>query len=135
VTNSASQPMHDVRFLYDLKTLDDARHKEVTGVSNRRILDNLQRLAEIHDNIWIRIPLIPGINDNLDNLDATAAFVAKLPGTHPVNLLPYHATGRHKFSRVGLSSRMHEAEPHTRDLLDAALKHFKRRGIPANVVS
>lgn len=122
-------------FLYDLKHMDDARHREVTGVSNARILENLRRLSEIHPAVWIRIPLIPGINDTAANLKATAAFVADLPGHHPVSILPYHETGRHKFARVGMAYRMPEAEVLTRVAVDFAAACFEREGLTASVVS
>jgi pyruvate formate lyase activating enzyme len=83
-------------FLYDLKCMDDQLHRAQTGVSNESILENLQALAAIHDNIWIRIPLIPGFNDSPDQLESAARFVATLPGARQVNLLPYHKLGTDK---------------------------------------
>lgn len=122
-------------FLYDLKHMDDARHREVTGVSNVRILENLRELAEIHPHIWIRVPLIPGINDSPENLEATARFIAELPGQHPVNLLPYHATGRYKFARVAMPFRMENTEPPTREQVETAAGIFRRHGLALTVVS
>jgi len=87
-------------FLYDLKHMDEERHRELTGVSNRRILENLQALAAIHDGIWIRVPLIPGVNDDAENLDATARFVLSLPGVRRLHLLPYHRHGLAKRERL-----------------------------------
>ncbi len=83
-------------FLYDLKTLDDARHEKFTGASNRIILGNLQALGQVHQNIWIRLPIVPGWNDGHDELKSTARFVAGLRGITQVNLLPYHALHQHK---------------------------------------
>jgi pyruvate formate lyase activating enzyme len=122
-------------FLYDIKQMDDARHKEVTGVSNARILENLRRLSEIHPTVWIRIPLIPGINDTAENLRAMASFIASLPGHHPVNLLPYHATGRNKFARVGKAYLMPDSDPHTRVALSFAAACFESEGLTATVIS
>lgn len=59
--------------LYDLKLMDDERHRAATGASNRVILENLQKLTAIHRTVWIRIPVIPGVNDDDANLEATAA--------------------------------------------------------------
>lgn len=99
-------------FLFDLKQMDDARHRELTGVSNRRILDNLSALAgrlagsngsaaSSEPRIRIRVPVIPGMNDDRANLKAVARFAASLPGVHRVDLLPYHAHGLGKLGRLG----------------------------------
>ncbi len=96
--------------LYDVKLMDDARHAAVTGVSNRAILENLKALSAVHANIWIRIPVIPGVNDDDANLDATAAFLRPLPGITRVDLLPYHPTGEAKFARVGMDYTLHGTE-------------------------
>jgi pyruvate formate lyase activating enzyme len=82
--------------LYDLKTLDEELHEQFTGASNQIILDNLRALGLAHDNIWIRIPIIPGYNDTREQLKAAADFVSEIPGVTQVNLLPYHAMHKHK---------------------------------------
>ncbi len=94
-------------FLYDLKTMDDARHLECTGVSNAAILENLSALGRIHQNIWIRIPIVPGFNDDAEQLEAAARFVASIPAVRQVSLLPYHPTGNHKSRWLG----QHVAQP------------------------
>ena len=64
---------------YDVKHMDDETHREITGASNKkRFCQNLAALAEIHDNIVVRIPVIPGINDSTENLQKTAEYAASL---------------------------------------------------------
>ena len=87
-------------FLYDLKHLDPAEHLRLTGVGNDRILDNLRRLAGAGCEVVIRLPLIPGVNDGRDNLEATAALAADL-GLARIDLLPYHRLGEPKYRRLG----------------------------------
>ena len=65
---------HTDLFLYDLKLMDDDRHRKYTGVSNRLILSNLQRLSAGGAQVIVRIPLIPGVNDDEQNLTAYAAI-------------------------------------------------------------
>jgi len=77
-------------FLYDIKCMDDARHREATGLGNALVLENLRALGNNHHSIWIRIPLIPGFNDDRENLESTARFVSSVGGVTQVNLLPYH---------------------------------------------
>ena len=93
-------------FLYDLKLMDPVTHERFTGVSNAPILHNLRRLAELsagarRPRLVIRIPVIPGVNDDSENLARTAEFVSGLPLLPPVSLLPYHQTGLEKYRRLG----------------------------------
>jgi pyruvate formate lyase activating enzyme len=86
-------------FLYDLKLMDDHRHRRATGVSNRRILVNLRDLAAHGPPIVVRIPLVPGVNDDEDNISAIGAFVSTL-GISRIDLLPYHRGGIAKYERL-----------------------------------
>ena len=116
--------------LYDLKLMDEARHKAATGQSNRTILDNLKALAGIHRSIWIRVPIIPGINDDEANLEATARFLASLAGVQQVDLLPYHRTGAAKFARMGRDYDLDEVQPPTPERMEALAAIFRARGLP-----
>jgi pyruvate formate lyase activating enzyme len=87
-------------FLYDLKLMDDARHRRFTGVSNAPILENLRALSGHGHRIVLRVPVIPGINDDPGNLDALARFAAGLPHLAGVDLLPYHHIGTDKYARL-----------------------------------
>ena len=69
----AVAPFTDL-FLYDLKLMDEARHRQFTGVSNTLILENLKVLSGVHRQIWIRVPVIPGVNDSAADLEAAARF-------------------------------------------------------------
>ena len=93
---------HTDLFLYDLKHMDPERHREYTGVSNERILDNLKFLAARGAHVNIRIPVIPGFNMDDENVELTGAFVSSLPDVDTVNLLPYHAAAAGKYSRLGI---------------------------------
>ena len=86
-------------FLFDLKMMDEERHRAYTGASNVRILENLERLAAVHSNILVRFPLIPGVNDDDENVRATGAFLASLRLTR-VDVLPYHRAGLAKYDRL-----------------------------------
>jgi pyruvate formate lyase activating enzyme len=126
----AIAPLVDL-FLYDLKFMDEARHREFTGVSNQLILENLRALGQIHGAIWVRIPMIPTANDNPDELDAMAQFVATVPSVRQVNLLPYHTTGIHKFSRLGQEYRLKRIVAPSATQLEAAVARFTAFGLNA----
>jgi pyruvate formate lyase activating enzyme len=90
--------------LFDIKTLDPARHHEATGARNHLILDNLRRLRTDHPEIpvTLRYPLIPGFNDRPEDVDALIALARELD--LPVDLLPYHPLGTGKYEAVGMEA-------------------------------
>jgi pyruvate formate lyase activating enzyme len=90
--------------LYDLKIMDETKHRELTGVSNSPILDNLKRLATNGTEVWIRIPLLAGVNDDDTNIDQTIAFLKTLRKVKNVGLLHYHSGGNEKARRLGKES-------------------------------
>jgi len=90
--------------LYDVKHLDDNRHLDLTGVSNGRILENLERLSRSGRRIWIRYPLIPGVNDAEEDIGALAKLISSLRSVDAIHLLPFHQGGERK--RVGLGRVM-----------------------------
>ncbi|MDH7569415.1 MAG: glycyl-radical enzyme activating protein [Armatimonadota bacterium] len=85
---------HTDLVLYDLKLMDDARHRQWVGISNRQILQNARRLAG--RNVQVRIPLIPGITDTEENLNAIFSFMARA-GLASAALLPYNAAAGAKY--------------------------------------
>ena len=112
-------------FLYDLKLMDDARHRQWAGVTNEAILSNLKRLAELGQNLLIRIPIIPGINDDEANLHATGKFLASLPTRFPVELLAYHDIATTKYSGLGLEYGLEEIRPPTQEQMKAHIALLK----------
>lgn len=119
--------------LYDLKLMDEARHRAATGVSNVPILQNLKALSGVHPAIWIRVPVIPGINDDLANLEATAAFLEPLPGVRQVDLLPYHPMGEAKAVRVGVVHGPQDLETPSSEALEALAARFRARGLNTTI--
>jgi pyruvate formate lyase activating enzyme len=121
-------PITDL-FLYDLKFMDDETHRRYTGVSNAFVLENLKSLGRVHNHIWIRVPLIPGLNDTDDQLEALARFAASIPGVRQVNLLPYHKTGLQKYPRLGQSFRLEGLQPPSRERIENAARKFRAFGL------
>jgi pyruvate formate lyase activating enzyme len=120
-------------FLYDLKMMDDAKHQHYTGVSNVRILSNLQALGAAHEQIWIRVPVIPGVNDSERELEGLARFVASLPSVRQVNLLPYHRTGLPKARRLGRSNPLAEVEPPSAETMSRAADILSSFGLSTKI--
>ncbi len=120
-------------FLFDLKFVDEAKHLEHTGVSNERILDNLRALVEVHDNIWIRIPVLPGLNDDPESVSAVTELASSLPGVRRVSLLPYHRLGVAKRARLGLDWRQAGLLPPAPQRLRELASQLAAAGFPAQI--
>lgn len=94
-----SAPYTDL-FLYDIKLMDDQKHKEYTGVSNKFIIDNLIKLNKIHNNINIRMPIIEGVNADVSHIEQTLDVIKGL-NIKKVSLLPYHDFAKYKYYKLG----------------------------------
>lgn len=99
-------------FLYDIKHMDSAKHKAVTGVPNELILDNAEMIARLGGSLQIRIPVIPGFNNGEANMKATAEFCKKLGGAVSlIQLLPYHNMGTSKYLMLNDHASIFEVTP------------------------
>ncbi len=115
--------------LFDLKHMDPEAHRRHTGADNRLILENLRALSSLQTEVWVRVPLIPGANDDDANLDALGDFLASLPRRHRVFLLPYHPTAVGKASRLdGFSPCIPFSVPGA-ERLDAARRRLETSGL------
>lgn len=119
--------------LYDLKMMDEQRHVHYTGVSNRVILENLAILGQSHGNIWMRMPIIPGINDSEAELAQAAKMAAGLPGVRKVCLLPYHQTGMGKFQRLSRAYRLEDVSTPTPQRMEQIAGQFRSAGLDVSI--
>ena len=89
--------------LLDIKHMDSAKHKRLTGVPNEQILERIRHIYnDLHVPTVIRVPVVPTCNDSEENIRRTARFVAEALGDDvPVHLLPYHSLGESKNESLG----------------------------------
>ena len=121
-------------FLYDLKMMDSERHRKWVGVPNEKILENLKAVAATGVKIIIRIPLIGGVNDDAENMDATAQFVSELSGEKKeVNLLPYHKIAQTKYQKLGRPEDFQLMEEPTKEAQQQAIAIFEKYGIEVSI--
>jgi len=120
-------------FLYDVKILDDDRHRQYTGVSNGVILENLRALCERGAKVWIRVPVIPGFNDDPGDVEATAAWVASLGSVQRIHLIPYHALGTNKAERVGLAPAATDIAPPSDERMRALAERARGYGLAVKI--
>jgi pyruvate formate lyase activating enzyme len=101
--------------LYDLKHMKPERHLALAGASNECILDNLRRLDAIGSPIWVRIPLIPGRNDDDANYQMLGEFLLTLDNVERIEILRYHRLAESKYERAGMAYPLRGLEPPTAD--------------------
>ena len=118
-------PYIDAMF-FDLKHMDSAIHKELTGAGNEQILDNLTRITANEIPITIRTPVIPGYNDSEENIAAVAEFIKQLPHVEDYELLPYHNLGESKYKSLGREYELSDVKPPAEDHLISLVKLANR---------
>lgn len=87
-------------FLYDIKHINEDKHMQITGVSNIGILNNLSNLTKLGSNVWIRVPIIPGINDDDENILGIGQLMNSLK-LKDIFILPYHNIATEKYRKLG----------------------------------
>lgn len=123
-------------FLYDLKIMNEDEHKKYTGVSNKPILENLERLNE-YDNsntIIVRIPLIRGINDSTLHMHNLCSYVKSLKRIKEVHLLPYHRLGESKYRALGRTYFLTEINPPAKEKIETLKELFIKEGLRCRVL-
>lgn len=121
-------------FLYDLKCMDSALHKQVVGVSNELILENVGKIAGAGGRFWIRIPVIPLLNDSEEHFEKYGAFLSKIKDSVDiVQLLPYHKMGVSKHGRLLKKEKIFVAELPTDALMEARKTQIEGYGLRVRI--
>jgi pyruvate formate lyase activating enzyme len=97
--------------LYDIKHMNPVQHKVLTGVDNGIILENLARLGETKSKVWIRMPVIPGLNDDETSILSVAKIANNVRGLEQIELLPYHPYGIGKYAGIGKTYTLSDRKP------------------------
>lgn len=105
-------------FLFDVKHAMPGPHKELTGISNRRILNNLRRLAQAGADVIVRVPLIPSVNDDPNTIRAIGRRVAEL-GVQRIALLPFNPATHGKYSWLRRRPPLPDATRQTSEQVEA----------------
>jgi pyruvate formate lyase activating enzyme len=116
---SAALP-HTDAVLLDLKIMESTLHEAYTGHPNYRILENARRLFSEPVDLYVRIPIIAGVNDTKRNITERVHFLQDAANLKEIRLLPYHGLGTEKAQSIGLSQESFETpEEHTLEQLAA----------------
>ncbi|MDY3927793.1 MAG: glycyl-radical enzyme activating protein [Clostridia bacterium] len=113
--------------LMDIKHINEEKHKEFCGQSNKLVLENARKIKEWGANLTIRVPVIPGFNNTKEEISDIARF-AKSLGVEHLHLLPYHRMGEDKYAGLGRDYMLKGVPPMTdvymQGLFEAAYKIF-----------
>jgi pyruvate formate lyase activating enzyme len=115
--------------LFDIKGMDPVRHRENTGRDNTRIHENLRRLGALGVPVEIRMPVVPGRNDALEEFEAAARLLAEVPSVTKVRLLPYRSLARKKYRDAGLADTMPDAPTPDAAFLEERAAILRRHGL------
>lgn len=116
-------------WLYDIKVMDDEKHKKFIGMGNKVILDNLKAIAAAGARIYIRIPTIREVNGDHGSMQEIIDFLRQNDIRPPqVNLLPYHSTGSHKYGKLGRDYQAADLSAPTDEEMEALVKQWTDAG-------
>lgn len=116
-------------FLYDIKVFDEEKHKEVVGISNKRIIENLKKLGKENTHIFIRTPIIPGVNNTKEEMENIALLLKNINNIDLIELLPFHHLGKNKYENMGLEYKVKDIVPPTDEEINRLSEPFKKHGL------
>lgn len=116
---------HTDLVLLDIKHIDNAQHKKLTGMSNERTLAFADYLAEINQPTWMRYVLVPGYSDAPADLHALGQRLAGMANVEKLEIQPYHKLGVHKYEALGWKYALTDVPSNTPEQLDMAKKIFE----------
>jgi pyruvate formate lyase activating enzyme len=119
--------------LYDLKQMDQERHIALTGVPNVQILENLRRLDGSGQPFWIRLPLIPGQNDDDANYHALGLFLSSMKYIERIEILRYHRLAESKYESVGYAYELKGLESPSEDWAESRRQILLSYGLSQTV--
>ena len=118
---------------FDIKHMDPLVHKELTGVSNELILENIKKASALRPVI-IRIPVATGLNDSDENILATARFATGLGSNlQRIEILPYHKFGTHLYDQLGIEYKLKDVDPPSDERMEKLKELIESCGIKAQI--
>ena len=141
IESTANAPWSDIEkllpyldlYLLDIKHMDSAKHKEYTGASNERILENARMIATSGVDLIIRTPVVPSFNDSDNDIREIARFARSLGSVKEYHLLPYHRLGQDKYSGLGRVYSLSSIEPPPKEKMERLLSVAEESGLKCQI--
>lgn len=118
--------------LTDIKAINPAIHLANTGIENSQILENLLRISFLTKTI-VRIPVIPGVNDNPEEIHSIAEFARLMSNVDTLHLLPYHSFGENKYGLLGRIYPMGEADSIAESKMELLKREVESSGFHCHI--
>ena len=118
----------------DLKVFDDTKHKELTGVSNKNILNNIKKLDELGKPVIVRTPLIPGATDDIENLCAIASYIKDMKNLIRYEILNFNPLGEGKYKGLDMENKYIDARPEKNDRLLEIENAVSATGVSVKII-
>lgn len=115
--------------LLDIKTISEARYRELTGVELEPTIRFANVLAALNKAVWLRFVLVPGLTDQVEEIERLAKFAAHLGNIERVDVLPFHQQGGHKWRDRGLDYPLAGIKPPSDEMLEQARNLFRAEGL------
>nr|WP_295970818.1 glycyl-radical enzyme activating protein [uncultured Bacillus sp.] len=115
--------------LLDIKHIDNKKHQEFVGASNEMILSNARYIGQSGVSMIIRVPVIPGFNDQTDDIKDIVTFAKSIKGVKEIHLLPYHRLGENKYEYLNYDNRMKGTVPPTKEKMQSLKNVVEETGL------
>jgi pyruvate formate lyase activating enzyme len=115
--------------LYDVKIIDNLHHLRNTGVDNKLIFDNLSAIIKAGKEVYIRYPVIPGLNDSMDSIKILGKLLENLKGIKRVDLLPYHGLSGVKYRRLDRPYQLEDVKTPSKERLQDIQNYLSNLGL------
>ena len=100
--------------MLDIKHIDSAAHKELTGIGNERVLAFAQHLCDLGIPMWVRHVVVPGITDDENELFSLGKKLAEYKNLKALDILPYHDMAKPKYENLGIPYPLGDTPPLTK---------------------
>lgn len=118
----------------DLKIFDDEKHREITGVSNKNILENIKKLDTLGIPVIVRTPLIPDATDSLENLTAIASYIKDMKNLVRYEILNFNPLGEGKYKGLDRENKYIDARPEKSDRLKGIKDEISKLGVNVKII-
>ena len=115
--------------LLDIKSYNDNVCTKLTGVSNKNTLELANYLSQINKPTWIRYVLVPGITDDMKDIEELAKFLSSMNNIEKVQILPFHKMGEYKWKELGFKYKLENVQPPSDEIIAETNKVFDKYGI------
>jgi len=115
-------------FMLDIKHISDDKHINLTGKSNKNVLDFAKYLSDKNKDTWLRYVLVPGINDDDETLVKWREFADGLNNVKNIELLPYHRLAIEKYKKLGIEYKLKDTLEPTKEMITKAKKLLRIEG-------